>query len=582
MGHARLNQAQFLGITNLSRVEFQYDADFDEAEFADVFFTGSEFHSSVSFHGANVRGVVRFDEVVFHRSVDFMQSRVGGSASFLGARFKDFTLFEHAEICHNADFSTAQFDEMVSFASVRITGTAEFQRATFTGTPSFDDAKFMDHAVFDGAQFLSRTLFLGSVFSAGASFRKAQFADSVDFDGSRIVGDIGFQGAEFAGVSDVGPLVCAGCVDLSGAVFALPVTLEISACDLVCNRTRWESTAVLRVRYASIDLADAVLSAPLAVTSQPVPFSSVPTFGAMDETLLDGRVQTASVTSVRGVDASHLVLTDTDLKDCLFTGAFHLNQIRLEGRTVFPSVPKGFHRRNHAWPTRWSQRRTLAEEHHWRAQAAHQAVPIAGQSGSEPARQWRTGPHHGDPARTPDPEDVAAVYRQLRQAFEDGKNEPGAADFYYGEMEMRRHDHDATPRGERGLLHGYWLLSGYGLRASRALLWLLAAMSSTILLLMGLGLPQHSPKQEASAIVPAGGGPVTFTIDKDDPQNPTGDRFTGKRFEKALNVTLNSVVFRSSGQDLTTAGTYIEMTSRLLEPALLALAVLAVRGRIKR
>ncbi len=57
---------------------------------------------------------------------------------------------------------------------------------------------------------------------------------------------------------------------------------------------------------------------------------------------------------------------------------------------------------------------------------------------------------------------------------------------------------------------------------------------------------------------------------------------TNKRFEKALNVTLNSVSFRSSGQDLTTAGTYIEMTSRLLEPALLALAVLAVRGRIKR
>ncbi|MFJ3623331.1 hypothetical protein ACIPSH_35110 [Streptomyces iakyrus] len=50
----------------------------------------------------------------------------------------------------------------------------------------------------------------------------------------------------------------------------------------------------------------------------------------------------------------------------------------------------------------------------------------------------------------------------------------------------------------------------------------------------------------------------------------------------ALNVTLNSMVFRSSGQDLTTAGAYIEITSRLVEPALLALAVLAVRGRIKR
>jgi hypothetical protein len=164
----------------------------------------------------------------------------------------------------------------------------------------------------------------------------------------------------------------------------------------------------------------------------------------------------------------------------------------------------------------------------------------------------------------------------------DGKNEPGAADFYYGEMEMRRHSRDATPRVERGLLHAYWLLSGYGLRASRAAGWLIAAMITTVLLLMGFGLPQNSPRQAASGNVPAAGGRVTFTIDRDDPQNPTHGRFTGKRFEKALNVTLNSVIFRSSGQDLTTTGTYIEMGSRLLEPALLALAVLAVRGRIKR
>ncbi|MYT77471.1 hypothetical protein YW3DRAFT_06452 [Streptomyces sp. MnatMP-M77] len=57
---------------------------------------------------------------------------------------------------------------------------------------------------------------------------------------------------------------------------------------------------------------------------------------------------------------------------------------------------------------------------------------------------------------------------------------------------------------------------------------------------------------------------------------------TGERFEKALSITLNSVVFRSSGQDLTTAGSYIEMISRLTEPVLLGLAVLAVRNRVKR
>lgn len=147
---------------------------------------------------------------------------------------------------------------------------------------------------------------------------------------------------------------------------------------------------------------------------------------------------------------------------------------------------------------------------------------------------------------------------------------------------MRRHDRTGTPTVERGLLLAYWALSGYGLRALRAMGWLVAAMLTTILLLMAFGLPASSPKQQATGTVPAGGGTVTFVIDKQDPKNPVRDRFTTKRFDKALSVTLNSVVFRSSGQDLTTTGTYIEMTSRLLEPALLALAVLAVRGRIKR
>lgn len=179
------------------------------------------------------------------------------------------------------------------------------------------------------------------------------------------------------------------------------------------------------------------------------------------------------------------------------------------------------------------------------------------------------------------PLQLAPVYRALRKAFEDGKHEPGAADFYYGEMEMRRHADD-IPRSERGLLTAYWALSGYGLRASRALAWLGAAMCLTVVLLMAFGLAKGTPKQTATGTVPADGGKVTFEIGKDDPQNPTGNPFTGERLEKALNVTLNSVVFRSSGQDLTTAGAYIEMTSRLTEPVLLGLAVLAVRNRVKR
>jgi hypothetical protein len=76
------------------------------------------------------------------------------------------------------------------------------------------------------------------------------------------------------------------------------------------------------------------------------------------------------------------------------------------------------------------------------------------------------------------PDSIADLYRSLRKADEDAGNEPAAADFYYGEMEMRRASADC-PRSERALLFLYWLVSGYGLRASRAFVALLL----TVLLL---------------------------------------------------------------------------------------------------
>ncbi|MEU9271917.1 hypothetical protein AB0E04_41910 [Streptomyces sp. NPDC048251] len=326
------------------------------------------------------------------------------------------------------------------------------------------------------------------------------------------------------------------------------------------------STAEVRLRYASVDFAHAVFEYPLTITAEATPFVLPDGREVAEQAFAGAPDAVVRVASLRGVDAAHLVLADVDLSGCLFTGTVHLDQLRLEGACSFDTVPPGTHWRR--WrPARFTPRRTLAEEHHWRA-----GQPAA-------ARGWDAavlGTGSVGPAQ------LAPVYRALRKSLEDGKNEPGAADFYYGEMEMRRHDHTATSRAERGLLHAYWMVSGYGLRALRALGWLAAAMLVTVVLLMGFGLPGEDPKQEATGTVPPGGGTFTFEIEKHDPHNPTGNRFTGERFDKALNVTLNSVVFRSSGQDLTTAGTYIEMTSRLMEPALLALAVLAVRGRIKR
>ncbi|MFI6937580.1 pentapeptide repeat-containing protein [Streptomyces sp. NPDC050287] len=533
-----------------------------------AWFDGAQFVGHARFRGTQFADTAEFREAQFAGPADFRETQFASSACFEGTWFADTAEFREAQFAGPAEFGWTQFASLARFREARFSGSAEFVDAHFDYIADFEIAQFSRTAQFDGARFADSAYFNWAQFSGPARFREAQIA-----------GHARFREAQFTGVSVLGPLVCAEEVVLSGAVFALPVTVEITAQRMVCQRTRWESTATLRVRYAAVDLGHAVLTAPAAVIFHPTPFTH--DGSAVSESLLGGPSipDRVSIVSVQGVDAAHLVLTGTDLTDCLFSGAFHLDQIRLEGRITFADAPTGWHHRG-IRPVRWTRRRVLAEEHHWRAQTAGQPVPPAG-AAPDP-RLWRPGPHHTDPARTPDPEDVATLYRQLRKAFEDGKNEPGAADFYYGECEMRRHDTTGTTTGERRLLWGYWLLSGYGLRASRAFTWLLAAMTLTVLLLMGVGLPTHDPDPTTAGTL--NGSRISLNTSTPDPALHGGwsKRMTWARAEKATRVAINSVVFRSSGQNLTTVGAYIEMTSRLLEPTLLALGVLAIRGRIKR
>lgn len=528
--------------------------------------TGYARLGNARFGSATFQGNARFESAIFENYAGFESAKFESSAQFLSATFQGYAGFGSVTFQGDAEFESATFQSVAEFASAAFRNVAGFGSATFESYAEFESATFQGYAGFGSAKFMGDARFGAAVFEGDARFGAATFHGDPRFESATFQGDTQFESVVFERRVSLGPLVCAGRMSLSGAVFNGPATLSFAARRLECRRTRWLSTAEVRLRYTSVDFAHAVFEYPLTIAAEADPFV-LSTGEPLEERAFAHAPDAAvRITSLRGVDAAHLVLADVDLSGCLFTGTVHLDQVRLEGACSFAEVPPGMHWR-HGCPARFTPRRTLAEEHHWRAKQPDAVpgwnAPVLGTG--------RAGPTQ-----------LAPVYRALRKAFEDSKNEPGAADFYYGEMEMRRHDRTTTSRAERGLLHAYWILSGYGLRALRALGWLAAAMLVTLVLLMGFGLPKDDPKQEATGTVPSGGGTVTFEIEKGDPQNPTGDRFTGKRFEKALNVTLNSVVFRSSGQDLTTAGTYTEMASRLVEPALLALAVLAVRGRIKR
>jgi hypothetical protein len=257
------------------------------------------------------------------------------------------------------------------------------------------------------------------------------------------------------------------------------------------------------------------------------------------------------VLSVRGARVAKLTLSGVDLQACRFAGAHGLDELGME-RVEFDEPPDGW-RWIRLRPVRWTRRRTIAEEHQWRTRERHGSGwdQSDRQVASRPSTSGSTGSHLPPspwPPEEPDPldaEQIAGLYRALRKGREDSKDAPGAGDFYYGEMEMRRR---SAPLGERSILWFYWLTSGYGLRASRALL----ALAVTIAVL-------------AIPLASWGFRP---------------DRSYGRALLFAMESSIS--LLRTPDAKLTLGGEVVQIFLRLAGPLFFGLAVLSLRGRVKR
>ncbi|WP_328674182.1 pentapeptide repeat-containing protein [Streptomyces sp. NBC_00328] len=330
-GHPRLGSARFESAT------FEGDAQFGSAIFhGEARFESAIFERAPLFRSAIFQGDAGFESVNFH-----------GEARFESATFESAAWFRSATFQNSAVFSSANFGGYAGFASVTFRGNAWFRLATFRGDAWFRSAAFGGDAHFGSATFKS-----------AAWFQLAAFASHA-----------GFERAVFERLARLGPLVCAAKLVLSGAVFSGPVNLSFAARHLECRRTRWSSTAEVRLRYATVDFSHAVFEYPLTIAAEQDPFVLAGGTQLPEALLGDGPDAAVRMASLRGVDAAHLVLADVDLSECLFTGTVHLDQVRLEGACLFAEVPSGLHWQR--WrPVRFTRRRLLAEEHHWRAQAA--------------------------------------------------------------------------------------------------------------------------------------------------------------------------------------------------------------------
>jgi uncharacterized protein YjbI with pentapeptide repeats len=555
-GYLSLRQVEIDGPVDLRYCRFTAAPDFFQLRTT----------SYVDLEGARLERGIKASFIEAPDGVDFYRATLGGNLDLEGSKVGDrLRIANCGTINGSLVLRGCQIDGDLECYDITVSGPAYLSNMMVEGDISFRKSSFSE-----GVQFFYTTS------RQKVDLSHCRFIGLADFEGLRVAHDLIWDEASFQrnaifdkadlGGFMEGAATFQGEASFARTIFRSPTAIRSSARGVSLREARFEAGATLLLRYATVDMSGAILAGPTNLISLNRPFRSLFS-DSLDSPVQLGDGAIVKLIDVSSVDTSNLTLTDIDLTMCHFAGAFNLDKLRLEGAWTFGSPPR---KRIGITPFTWTKRKIIEEERQWRARHRHSRLLKTG---------WGDPSHHEQDV--PGLAALATIYRQLRKGREDAKDEPGANDFYYGEMEMRRHSQEWR-KAERWLLQAYWLLSGYGLRASRAFAWLGIAMVITTILMTGFGLPQVSPKQEAIGTISDPGRRITLEIGKQSPKDPNGARFTSERLEKAINITLNSAVFRSSGQDLTRAGVYIEMASRLVEPALIGLGILAIRGRLKR
>ena len=492
---------------------------FDKADFkCPALFGGSVFDGDAYFEGARFRAGAHFGKTTFSAPAYFSNAEIHGDAHFAGARFAHLetggtTFFGAAMYARCvfegfADFAAIEAHDSFVVNNARFDQLASFSTVSFRGTTSFRNCRFAESAEFDGA-----------TMSAGCTFHTSKFGGKASFAAVRCDHDLDFTDVHSEQTLGL-TLRVRGQLSLADLRADGPVTLDTHATRVDMRGARFVGGAQLRVT-GEVDLRAATFGAPSMIA--PTDAWRAPGKEAPDRW---GAVAPA-LSSLESADVRDLALSGVDLSKCRFRGAHNLDQLRLQAGIRLPQSPGG----------RWTLRSTLWEEHLWRQQHGFEG--------------W--GPAPDEPADPITATEVASVYRGLRKGREDAKDHPGAADFYYGEMEMRRHagrdgSAQASTAAESRLIFAYWLLSGYGLRASRPLVALvLTVLCSTVAV-------------DAWGFEP--------------------DRGIGQALLFAIG---SGIAFGAAPEyAVTDTGSAVRILLRILGPLLLGLALLAIRNRVRR
>jgi uncharacterized protein YjbI with pentapeptide repeats len=462
--------------------------------------------SSKEVHRVSLGSCTFEDWVDFSNAQFPYETVIGGGSKTLKSPFKvgvDFTgctfgskyiggrhLLEALDL-QRTTFQDVTFYGKASFAGSRFSGGLDLTRVS---VKEHSDATFQAPADDEGV-FPKIALDLTDVNCPnGVHLRDVKVEGTLAFTADRIEGRFDCEGLE---VTDY--------LSVSRTNFPYsPLEIEVGQCEF--TRCQFDYGGVINCSSGEVSLIECGARQPLSVVSR---MPEAPT----------------SIRSLERTDVENITFVSMDFSRTPFMNIVNLDRIDIQGSSRFPRAPQVFGRKREIILDEAIFRSAMGKSKRW-----HNLLQVGG-GGYVTANS------------------VAALYRSLRKNREDNKDEPGAADFYYGEMEMRRR---GAPRAsaERMLLTVYWLISGYALRAWRSFLVL-----GIVALAGGIIMHKYGYRDPAP-----NGGTLTFIL-------------------SFLQITIG---LSKAPDGVTSAGSSTLIVGRLFCPGLIALIVLALRGRLKR
>lgn len=474
----------------------------------------------ISLAGSEISARIRFLERDFDHDVELSAASVFEGMEYRRCAFNARLIAQHTNFCGPPAFYQCTFKEDVDVSYTQVhPNSVGFEECTFERSLNADGFS-------GGGLILS-----GCTVKGSASFKNSKahlILNGAQLDGTLDVLDsecIGFTGERLVlrTANRLGPFRVAS-LHLDGATFGSRIHVEVQADIVNLSSAVFEEGGLIVVDRARVNMEQVRLGGPLRVS------------GTV------GSNQKPQVLALRNADAGNMSFAHVDLSRCSFQSAHGLGTIDLESTVLFPSAP---------W---WAgSRRFIADEYAWRSSAGHAhrvgwklTDVYVGSSLPSPIR-GSSQPVHLQPLEAGQ---VASIYRDLRRSLEAKSDMPGASDFYYGEMEMRRWS-AGRPLLERILVWCYWLTSGYGLRPGRALMaWLsLVSIGAWSLFRFGIEPPASAQQSILCAIratIP--GFPTQPSLTAEGQWIETGLRVFGAILLALFLLAARSIVMRKPSE----------------------------------